>query len=75
MFRHLGLEPAEQKILALKSSVHFRADFAPIAAEILVVAAPGASPVDHTTLPYSRLRDGVRLMPLGPVFRRRRTGS
>jgi microcystin degradation protein MlrC len=74
MFRHLGLEPAEQKILALKSSVHFRADFAPIAADILVVAAPGASPVDHTTLPYRRLRDGVRLMPLGPVFRRGRTG-
>ena len=31
MFRHLGVEPAEQDILALKSSVHFRADFQPIA--------------------------------------------
>jgi microcystin degradation protein MlrC len=70
MFRHLGIEPARETILALKSSVHFRADFAPIAGEILIVAAPGASPVDHTTLPYRRLRDGVRLMPLGPAFRR-----
>ena len=70
MFRHLGLEPAEQSILALKSSVHFRADFQPIAAEILIVAAPGSNPVDHLALPYRHLRDGVRLMPMGPAFRR-----
>jgi len=38
------LEPAQQQILALKSSVHFRADFQPIGGEILIVAAPGANP-------------------------------
>jgi microcystin degradation protein MlrC len=65
MLRHLGLEPAAQKILALKSSVHFRADFQPIAGEILIVAAPGANPVDHRALTYRHLRSGVRLMPLG----------
>jgi microcystin degradation protein MlrC len=68
MFRHLGIEPREQPILALKSSVHFRADFQPIAAEILIVAAPGANPVDHLALPYRHLRKGVRLMPMGPEF-------
>jgi microcystin degradation protein MlrC len=68
MFRHLGIEPKDQPILALKSSVHFRADFQPIAAEILIVAAPGANPVDHLALPYRHLRKGVRLMPMGPVF-------
>ena len=31
MFRHVGIEPVQQRILALKSSVHFRADFQPIA--------------------------------------------
>ncbi|GAB2178618.1 M81 family metallopeptidase [Dongia sp. agr-C8] len=65
MLRHLGVEPAAQKILALKSSVHFRADFQPIAGEILIVAAPGANPVDHRALNYQRLRAGVRLMPQG----------
>ncbi|HEY4164837.1 MAG TPA: M81 family metallopeptidase, partial [Dongiaceae bacterium] len=50
MLTHLGLQPAAQKILALKSSVHFRADFQPIAGEILIVAAPGANPVDHRVL-------------------------
>ena len=31
ILRHVGVEPSECPILALKSSVHFRADFAPIA--------------------------------------------
>jgi microcystin degradation protein MlrC len=69
MFRHVGIEPGERRVLVLKSSVHFRADFQPIAAEVLVVAAPGANPIDHTTLPYKRLRPGMRLMPMGPEFR------
>ena len=68
ILRHLGVEPAEQKILALKSSVHFRADFEPIAADILVVAAPGPCPADTRTLPYRNLRPGLRVAPLGPAF-------
>jgi microcystin degradation protein MlrC len=69
MLRHVGIEPKEQKVLALKSSVHFRADFQPIAEEILIVAAPGANPVDNRDLPYKRIRKGVRLMPLAEPFR------
>ena len=68
MLRHLGIEPAAQRILALKSSVHFRADFQPIAGEILIVAAPGSNPVDHRALPYRHLRQGVRLMPMGAAL-------
>jgi microcystin degradation protein MlrC len=68
MLRHVGIEPTQQKILALKSSVHFRADFQPIAEEILIVAAPGANPVDNRDLSYQRIRKGVRLMPLGEPF-------
>jgi microcystin degradation protein MlrC len=70
MFRHLGVEPAEASILALKSSVHFRADFAPLAAAILLVEAPGANAADPATQPFRRLRQGVRLRPGGPAFRR-----
>ncbi|HEY1386823.1 MAG TPA: M81 family metallopeptidase [Dongiaceae bacterium] len=69
MLRHVGIEPKDQKVLALKSSVHFRADFQPIAEEILIVAAPGANPVDNRDLPYKRIRKGVRLMPLAESFR------
>jgi microcystin degradation protein MlrC len=69
IFRHLGVEPKAQKILALKSSVHFRADFQPIAEEILIVAAPGPNLADHRLLPYRHLRPGIRLMPKGPSFK------
>ena len=31
MFRHLGVEPSRQRVLVLKSAVHFRADFGAIA--------------------------------------------
>ena len=65
MFRHLGIEPKEQKILALKSSVHFRADFGPLASEVLLVEAPGAFIVRNERLAYSKLRSGIRLTPLG----------
>jgi microcystin degradation protein MlrC len=60
MFRHLGVEPAGQRILVLKSSVHFRADFGDLASEILIVTAPGPSPADPAQLPFHKLRPGIR---------------
>ena len=68
-FRHLGVEPREQKILALKSTCHFRAEFEPIAEKVIVVIAPGGYLADPAQYPYRRLRPGVRLRPLGPDFR------
>ena len=63
IFRMLGVEPAAQRILALKSSVHFRAHFQPIAAAVLVAAAPGPVVADPATLPFTKLRPGLRLRP------------
>jgi len=63
MFRHVGIEPAGQRILVLKSSVHFRADFGDLASEILIVEAPGPSPADPSKLPFRKLRPGVRRSP------------
>jgi microcystin degradation protein MlrC len=68
MYRQVGIEPTEQAILVNKSSVHFRADFEPIAETILVCAAPGPMPVDPSALPWRHLRAGIRTAPLGPVF-------
>ena len=68
MFRHLRAEPADYAVLALKSSVHFRADFQPIAREVLVVAAPGPAKADPTMFTWKRLRPRLRLKPLGPAF-------
>jgi microcystin degradation protein MlrC len=70
MFRFVGIEPRDEAILVVKSSVHFRADFEPIAADILVCLAPGSMPMDPALLPWTNLADGVRLRPSGPPFRR-----
>ncbi|QWG15183.1 M81 family metallopeptidase [Bradyrhizobium sediminis] len=68
MYRYVGIEPTEQSILVNKSSVHFRADFEPIAEKLLICAAPGAMPADTAALPWTRLRAGVRIRPNGPAF-------
>ncbi len=68
MFRYVGIEPTEQAILVNKSSVHFRADFEPIAERLLICAAPGAMPADTAGLPWTKLRPGIRLKPNGPAF-------
>jgi microcystin degradation protein MlrC len=63
IFRHLGLVPEKLPIIAVKSSVHFRADFTPMSSAIVVAKAPGPVAIDHTELPYRNLRPGMRLMP------------
>src|SRR6266404_6017060 len=68
MFRYVGIEPTEQSILVNKSSVHFRADFEPIAEQLIICAAPGAMPADTAALPWTRLRQGIRVKPNGPAF-------
>jgi len=68
MFRHVGVEPAMVPILGLKSTVHFRADFQPIAETILVVQSRGAHITDPVEMPYRHLRRGIRLRPMGPVW-------
>ena len=68
MYRYVGIEPTTEKILVNKSSVHFRADFEPIAEKLLICAAPGAMPADTAALPWTRLRPGIRIKPNGPAF-------
>ncbi len=55
LFRFLGVEPGAMQLLAVKSSVHFRAAFAPIASNILVAKAPGPMPADPGDLPWRHL--------------------
>jgi microcystin degradation protein MlrC len=66
-FTHLGIEPENQHILVVKSTVHFRADYDPIAARTIIVESPGEHPCRLTALDYRNLRSGVRLEPMGPT--------
>jgi microcystin degradation protein MlrC len=67
-YRYVGIEPTQQAVLVNKSSVHFRADFAPIAQEILVCRAPGPMLADTSAFPWTNLAPGIRLKPRGRVF-------
>jgi microcystin degradation protein MlrC len=60
MFHHLNVDPRDFNVLILKSSVHFRAAFAPIAHRILLVEAPGANVADPSKLPFKNLRAEMR---------------
>ena len=56
VFTNVGIDPTQKKILVVKSMQHFHAGFAPIAAKILYVSAPGALVPDMAQIPYQRAR-------------------
>ena len=70
LLRMVGIHPERMRIVVVKSSVHFRADFQPIARDVLVVQAPGPALADPADFPWRKLRPGIRLRPLGPAFQR-----
>lgn len=63
LFRFLGVEPAAMKVLVVKSSVHFRAAFAPMASRIRVAKAAGPMAADPADLPWRRLPASVDRRP------------
>lgn len=68
MFRYVGIEPTSEDILVVKSAIHFRADFRPIAAEILTAVAPGPMAMLATDWQWKNLPADMRMLPCGPTF-------
>ncbi len=60
--RLFNLEPQDARIICVKSTAHFRADFEPIAQKILTCAAPGQFPCQLSCETYTKLRSGVRIL-------------
>ncbi len=56
IFRRMGIEPADKQILVVKSALHFRAAFGPIATEIIDVDAPGMAPNNLLQLNFKNVR-------------------
>ena len=56
LFTDLGLDLTQMKTVVVKSSNHFYAGFAPIAAEVIHMASPGTLTADFASIPY-RKRD------------------
>jgi microcystin degradation protein MlrC len=56
-FKHAGIDPAAKSVVAVKSAQHFRAAFAPIARDILVVdGGGGLTSANFKELPFEKLR-------------------
>ncbi len=57
---HAGIDPAKKSVVAVKSAQHFRAAYAPIARDIIVVdSGGGLTSNDFKTLSYSKVRRPV----------------
>ncbi len=54
-FSELGIDPAKRHILVVKSTQHFHGCFAPIAAKIIYVGAPGTLSTNYLQFPYKRM--------------------
>jgi microcystin degradation protein MlrC len=64
MIRFVGIDPLREKILVVKSTIHYRAAFEPIAKEIIEVDAPGLSSSNLARFDYRRVRRPI--FPLDP---------
>ena len=62
VFRSAGIDPFDNDILAIKSAVHFRAGFKPIAKDIVIADGPGLTSLDLSIFPYTKIR-----RPMWPI--------
>jgi microcystin degradation protein MlrC len=61
---HLGIDITTYRVILLKSSVHFRADWQSYADSIVVGASPGSALDDTGLMPFEHLRPNVRRRPM-----------
>lgn len=54
--RSVGIEPAEQRIIVVKSAVRWRGGYGPITAHSIDVDTPGLTTVNLSQLPFQHLR-------------------
>ena len=63
LLRMVGIQAERMRLVVVKSSVHFRADFQPHASHVLVAKAAGPMAADPGDLPWQRLSPQVRTRP------------
>lgn len=63
MLAMVGIEAEAMRIIVVKSSNHFRADFTPIASQVIVAKAAGPMAADPGDLPWQHLDPSVRTRP------------
>ena len=63
LLRMVGIHAEQMRIIVVKSSNHFRADFQPIASHVLVAKAAGPMAADPADLPWKHLPATTRRRP------------
>lgn len=63
LLRMVGIHAEQMKIIVVKSSNHFRADFTPHASHVLVAKAAGPMAAEPADLPWTRLPETIRRRP------------
>jgi microcystin degradation protein MlrC len=56
MIRFVDIEPARERVLVVKSTIHYRAAFEPLAREIIEVDAPGLSSSNLSRFAFAHVR-------------------
>jgi len=59
LFRNIGIEPKDKKLIVLKDGINFRSEYEKIAKDIFFVDCPGFSDVDFTKLKFKNIRRPV----------------
>ena len=65
VFTHAGIDPGKKRYLMLKSRIHYRAGFKPIASHIVECAGAGVTNADLSVYPYQKLTRPI--FPLDPM--------
>ena len=56
LFRNLGIEPTQRKLVVVKSTNHFMAAFGPIAKKVIYVDSDGPLSRDYRRIPYTKVQ-------------------
>jgi microcystin degradation protein MlrC len=64
MFRSVGIEPTAKRYLLLKSRIHYRAGFKPIAKHIVECNGTGVTGSDYSQFKFEKVRRPI--YPLDP---------
>jgi microcystin degradation protein MlrC len=65
VFTHAGIDPRRKRYVMLKSRIHYRAGFKPIAAHIVECMGAGVTSADLAVYPYRKLTRPI--FPLDPM--------
>jgi len=55
LFRNVGIEPTQKKLLVVKSTNHFMGNFGPIAKKVIYAESDGPLSRDYRKIPYTRV--------------------